>query len=73
MRVSPVLICVQSNQNLLTMHSIMRLVILIKRILIKNKRCLEILRLIFAGKTKNHLRISEGHLDRIVKNHEAQV
>ena len=33
----------------------------------------ELLRLIFAGKIKNHLRIFEGHFGRIVKNHEAQV
>ena len=33
MRVSLVLNCVQSNQNLLTMHAILRLNILIKRLI----------------------------------------
>ena len=33
----------------------------------------ELLRLIFEGKIKNHLRIFEDHFGRIVKNHKAQV
>ena len=64
-QVSPVLNCVQSNQNRPTMHAILSL-----RFLDQESLTNELLRLIFAGKIKNHFRIFEGHFSRIVKNYE---
>ena len=69
---SPVLNCVQSNKNLLTMHAILSLVILIKRFSDQESLTSESLRLILAAKTKNHLAIFESHFGRIVKNYETQ-